>query len=147
MAQKEKETNNTISIKDDQWLKVTELYLDEWKHRDGVYHKFATTFYFCSIVVSLFPYVKFVEGTISLNRIWFAVVGTLIALLTSLTIFGMSLRNGKVYDRYDELLGKMNSGFKHIYSYKKIKISKVLPWIILAMIFLMNVILVLSSYV
>ena len=142
MTQKEKETNDSISIKDDQWIKVTELYLDEWKHRDGVYYKFATTFYFCSIVVSLFPYVKFVEGTISLNRIWFAVAGTLVALLTSLTIFGMSQRNVKVYNKYDELLEKMNSTFKHLDSYKKLKISKVLPWLIFALIFAMNMILV-----
>ena len=140
----QKEISKENANNNGQLLKVTELYLDECKHRDGVYHKFATTFYFCAIVVSLFPYVKFEEGTIPLNRIWFAVAGTLVAILTSLTIFGMSLRNGKVYDRYDELLGKMNSEFKHIYSYKKIKISKVLPWTILAMISIMNIILVLS---
>ena len=130
----------------DQWLKATEMYLDEWKHRDNVYHKFATTFYFCAVVVSLFPYVKFVDDyTLSLNKIVFAVAGTVIAILTSITIFGMSQRNTKVYERYDFLLGQINGNFKHLNSQKKLKISKVLPWIFLSLIAMLNALLLLTQ--
>ena len=138
-------TNNEVCNNNEQWLKVTELYLDEWKHRDGVYYKFATTFYFCAVVVSLFPYVEFVKSSIELNRGWFALAGSLIALLTSLTIFGMSLRNVKVYKKYNELLEHMDSRFKHFDSLTRIRISQVIPWLIFALIAAMNIILFLSK--
>lgn len=135
-------TNNAVQNDKEHWIKISELYLDEWKHRDNVYYKFATTLYSCAIVISLFPYVKFVEDyTLSLNRICFAIAGVLIALITSLTIFGMSQRNIKVYEKYDFLLGQMNGSFKHLISIKKVKISAILPWIILGLIILLNVIL------
>ena len=137
---------NVENNKKEQGLKILELYLEEWKHRDSVYHKFATTFYFCAVVVSLFPYVKFVEDyTLSINNIVFAIAGTLIALLTSLTIFGMSLRNTKVYDKYDSLLGQININFKQFDSNRKLKISLVLPWIFFALILALNITLVFTQ--
>lgn len=135
-------TNNVVPNDKEQWVKISELYLDEWKHRDNVYYKFATALYSCAVVVSLFPYVKFVEDyTLSLNKFCFASAGVIIAIVTSLTIFGMSQRNTKVYEKYDFLLGQINGNFKHLNSHKKLKISKVLPWIILGLIVLLNVVL------
>ena len=146
MAKKTKEKNKMICDDKELWFKATSLYLDEWKHRDGVYYKFATTFYFCAVVVSLFPYVKFVEGSISIKNGYFAASGMVIAFLTSVTIFLMALRNGNVYNRYNDLLGAINENFEHEKSKIPVKIAQVIPWIIFVAIVVMNIILLRSNH-
>ena len=85
-------------------LKVAELCLDEWKSRDANYIKYFTTFYSCSIIVSLFPYIEFIKGTLPFNHITYSIVGSIIAVLTTYIVYIISKRQGMVYDRYLNIL-------------------------------------------
>ncbi len=133
--------NDGIGQNNELRLKVAELYLDEWKNRDGVYHKFFTTFYFCAVVVSLFPYLDLGKGSIDIDKRLFLLCGSFIALVTSILLSIMSKRQVDVYYDYRNEIHKMKNEPMESESKKKYKLSKFIPWISFSAIFIMNLIL------
>lgn len=130
-------------------LKIAELCLDEWKSRDANYLKYFSLFYSCSIIVSLFPYIKFIEGALPFKQPVYSFVGSIMAVIATLIVVVISKRQGMVYDRY----------FNILRSYKDIKIgvkkdkliaevdnnpihlAKYMPYIVCGLILLTNVLL------
>lgn len=139
--------NRDSNISNELRLQAAALYLDEWKHRDDVYNKYCTTFYFCSVVVSLFPYVEFKENNIQINEIVFALAGILIAFLTTMTISLMAKRNVIVSKKYRELVECIPVDCDEANIKKGNVISRKLPWWIFGIICVMNVIMVIQNLI
>ncbi len=134
--------------KHERQFKAAEMFMEEWKHRDSGYYKYATILFSCSIVVSLFPYVEFTKGALPFKQPVYAVVGSIVAIIATLLVVNIARRSGLAYSKYKEIVTSIDDGeYKHIEDSIKIKVALFIPIIVCIFILFMNLLLLCNSNV
>ena len=103
-------------------IHVLEIYLSDWQHRNQMFWQQNYRFFFAGLVVSLFPYVKFVSNTLIdvMDRHIFHIVGIAIAIIYFIIVNAEAARLHALSDKYIEIIKLLPDTYQR----KEIKKSK-----------------------
>lgn len=108
---------NTENIDQDTLIKVINIYLQEYIHRDNHFWKQSYRFFFASLVVMLLPYLTEQFGItipeiFDKNKYIFPIVGMILAALFLYIALSLAKRFKAVSTTYDQLIQKLPKGLK-----------------------------------
>ena len=103
-------------------IQVLELYLSDWQHRNQMFWQQNYRFFFAGLVVSLLPYVKFVENTLVdvMDRQIFHIVGIVVAVIYFVIVNAETARLHALSVKYKEIMNLLPDTYQR----KEIKDSK-----------------------
>lgn len=131
--------------------KVLELYLEEWKHRDTTYIKYMFTFFWASIIVSIFPYIDIINNSLSgsLPNWLFLLCGFGLALVSFFTMKRLGEGVIRVREKYNELLTIANPDYRHkpVKDENETPMASKLPLLLLLVVGVMDAILFITTYI
>ena len=125
-------------------LSLMNIYFTEWSHRDSLMWKQVCTFFFAAFIVTLLPFSKIWE--ISLTKVIpnfvFPIVGIVLSLIFLYITIQYAHRLSKSSDTCRELIEHLPKEFqrKKLYDIERINFSKKLAYIVPMIMFLTLVI-------
>lgn len=97
-------------------IQVLELYLSDWQHRNQMFWQQNYRFFFAGLIVSLLPYVKFVENTLVdvMDRHIFHIVGIVVAVIYYIIVNAEAVRLRALSDKYREIMKLLPESYQRI---------------------------------
>lgn len=103
-------------------IRVLEIYLSDWQHRNQMFWQQNYRFFFAGLVVSLLPYVTFVQNSLvdEFDRYIFHIVGIAIASIHFIIVNADTARLHALSDKYTKMMNLLPDTYQR----QEIKDSK-----------------------